>query len=324
MNLSNASLGFTSGGLNRPESVIALSDGRLYVSDKVRGVIRALPAQSETEPVAKPSQDFLPNGIGLLDDGTFLIASVGQSGGLWRLVEPGKVVPYFGSRTALPASSLCFAFPDRKKRIWLALNTQQNPRSLAYSREVSDGMIAVVDEAGDLQIVATNLGFPNEVRVDPTERWLYVTETFAQRLSRFEITAQGTLSKRQTVCQFAGAIWPDGFEFDVNGGVWLTSVVSNRLIQVHQDGTYQIHLEDCALDRQIQAAENFRLNQFGAADMALGEDGKLKNISSLAFGGEDLMTIYLGSLAGVDLPVWHSPVRGCEPRHWNVAATVLD
>jgi hypothetical protein len=44
---------------------------------------------------------------------------------------------------------------------------------------------------------------------------------------------------------------------------------------------------------------------------------KLANISSLAFAGEDLRTVYLGVLAGDRLPSFQSPVAGLPMVHWN-------
>jgi hypothetical protein len=42
----------------------------------------------------------------------------------------------------------------------------------------------------------------------------------------------------------------------------------------------------------------------------------LRNISSLAFGGPDLRTAYLGCLLGDTLAHFRSPVAGHPPRHW--------
>jgi len=43
----------------------------------------------------------------------------------------------------------------------------------------------------------------------------------------------------------------------------------------------------------------------------------LRNISSLAFGGPDLMTAYLGSLMGSSILTFQSPVAGQKPAHWD-------
>ncbi len=44
---------------------------------------------------------------------------------------------------------------------------------------------------------------------------------------------------------------------------------------------------------------------------------KLKNISSIAFGGPDLRTVFLGCLGGDALATFRSPVAGLAPAHWE-------
>jgi len=43
----------------------------------------------------------------------------------------------------------------------------------------------------------------------------------------------------------------------------------------------------------------------------------LRNISSLAFGGPDLRTAYLGCLLGDRVASFPSPVAGAPPVHWR-------
>ena len=40
-------------------------------------------------------------------------------------------------------------------------------------------------------------------------------------------------------------------------------------------------------------------------------------MASIAFGGPDLKTVYLGSLAGTTLPWFRSPVAGLPLSHWR-------
>ncbi len=57
------------------------------------------------------------------------------------------------------------------------------------------------------------------------------------------------------------------------------------------------------------------------APIALSELGRigngLKNISSLAFGGADLRTAYLGCLLGDAITSFRAPVAGHSPVHWH-------
>ncbi len=49
----------------------------------------------------------------------------------------------------------------------------------------------------------------------------------------------------------------------------------------------------------------------------------MRNISSVAFGGPDLRTCYLG-LFNDGVSTWQAPVAGAEPAHWHFGATVID
>jgi sugar lactone lactonase YvrE len=303
--------------LSRPESVIALADGRLYAGDRERGVVRVDIANSDQPSVAWPADEFVANGIALLGDGTFLIANVGPRGGAWRMTAPGVVEPFLTEEQGLPRSPLNFLYPDEEGNIWLSLCTSLEPRSLAFRHDNADAMIGVVKPGGKMEIVARGLGFSNELRVDPTGRWLYVNETVARRMSRFEILPGPSLGPRQLVCEFGHGTWPDGLEFDDEGGIWLTSVVSNRLIQVDAHGHTTIHLEDCE-DAAINAAEAaFAADRFTFEEISTGRHYSLRNISSVAFGGPDLRTAYLGSLFNTGISVWLARVTGAAALLWH-------
>ena len=44
---------------------------------------------------------------------------------------------------------------------------------------------------------------------------------------------------------------------------------------------------------------------------------KLKNISSIAFGGPDLKTVFLGCLLGNQIVSFKSNISGLKPSHWE-------
>src|SRR3546814_13334157 len=91
----------------------------------------------------------------------------------------------------------------------------------------------------------------------------------ARRLSRWWLTS-GRLGPRETVVEYQDGVFPDGFEFDAEGGVWCASVVSNRVVRVAPDGTQAIVLEDCDPAAVEAAMEHWRAGGFSRADMNLG------------------------------------------------------
>lgn len=316
--------GSAGSGLNRPESVLALKDGRVYASDKAKGVVRVLPEPSRNQNIQLPPPDFVPNGIALLEGGTFLIANVGARGGVWQLVAPGELVPFVKGGHAFPETPLGFVNRDHAGRTWLAFTTASTPRNKAFKKNVADGSIGIIEPSGAIRICAEGLSFPNEVRVHPGGKWLYVTETFDRRLTRFEIGRDAKLINRETVCTFDAGIWPDGFELDVEGNAWVTSVVSNRLVMVRPDGSTEIQFEDCDRSLLDKTEENYQSGQMNWSDIAVGQSAQLGNIASIAFGGPDRLQAYIGSLGRDSLTTWTANVPGVEPAQWNFGPSVID
>jgi hypothetical protein len=119
------------------------------------------------------------------------------------------------------------------------------------------------------------------------------------------------------VATFEKGTFPDGLAFDAEGGVWIASIVSNRLIRVAPDGSQQIILEDADEAHIEWAEEAFHNGTMGRPHLDRCAGKALKNISSVAFGGPDLSTVYLGCLLGDSLACYPSPVPGHPPFHWN-------
>src|SRR5437867_12979114 len=59
------------------------------------------------------------------------------------------------------------------------------------------GKIALVTPDGEAREVADGLAFPNGMIVTPDNATLIVAESFARRLTAFDIAADGTLSNRR-------------------------------------------------------------------------------------------------------------------------------
>lgn len=311
-------------GLNRPECVACTAAGAIWVSHALPhggGGVARLDADGTPHPIVATvgaPADFMPNGWSMAPDGSFLIANLGDSGGAWRLDPDGTCTPLLLKIDGHPMPPVNFVHLDEAGRVWISVSTWRIPRDRALHRDVADGFVVLmdaIDRPDTARIVADGLGYTNEVKVDPTGRWLYVNETMARRLSRFEVTTAG-LGSRRTVVDYIDGIIPDGFEFDIDGGVWCASVMSNRLVRVAADGSQHVVLEDCNETEIAGAMACWREGAFTRAHLMIGAGRRLKNIASVTFGGPDLKTVYCGSLAGEGLVTFWSPVAGVKPPHW--------
>ncbi len=308
-------------GLHRPECVLCTAAGDVYVSDWRGGVSRIRPDGSVTQIGGAASEEAAParpNGIAMQRDGSFLLADI-ERGGVYRLTRDGALHPFLVEVEGRPLPDTNFVMVDRAGGIWVTVSTRHKPRQEAYRANVSDGFIVRQDRRGT-RIVADGLGFTNECQLHPSGGWLYVNETFGRRLSRYPLGADGDLGRRETVTEFGHGTYPDGLAFDVEGGAWITSVVSNRVIRVLPDGSQQVVLEDSDPAHVEEVERAYRAGTMNREHLSAIRSRALKSLSSLAFGGPDRRTAYLGCLLGDRLATFRAPVAGAELSHWNVPA----
>jgi sugar lactone lactonase YvrE len=79
------------------------------------------------------------------------------------------------------------------------------------------GWIDLVAPDGSSRRVADDIQFPNGMVVTPDGSTLVVAESFAGRLSAFDIEDDGSLTKRRV---WADGLAPDGICIDAEGGIW--------------------------------------------------------------------------------------------------------
>ena len=312
-------LQFVGHDLARPECVVTTASGDVFVSDKRGGIMHLIQAGDQRLLAAQGVDGFLPNGFSLLPDRSFAVANIGHLGGAWRLKPDGKLIPEVVEVGGMALPPTNFVHAERQGsglRLWVSVSTRHVPREQAFRRDIADGYIILKDKT-DVRIVADGLGFTNETKVDPSGRWLYVNETIARRLSRFAIRHRGDLGARETVAEFGEGVFPDGFEFDAEGGIWVASVVSNRLLRIAADGRQMVILEDADPGAVARAERHYAEDCLSRADIDGGRDRVLGNLASVTFGRPDLRTVYLGSLFGERLATFRSPIAGAEPPHWR-------
>ena len=79
------------------------------------------------------------------------------------------------------------------------------------------GWIRLIDADGTAHDVAGDIDFPNGMVITPDGSTLVIAESFAGRLSAFDIAGDGSLSNRRT---WADGLGPDGICIDPGGGIW--------------------------------------------------------------------------------------------------------
>lgn len=307
--------------LNRPECALAHRSGLLIVPDWTGrgGVSLIAPDGSTRRLLAGEGQpEIRPNGIALEPGGTILLAHLGDDdGGLFRLLPDGGVEAVMTELDGAPLPPSNFIVSDSADGWWLTVSTRLQPRSLGYRKSADDGFIVHVSPQG-ARIASDGLGYTNECATHPSGDWLYVNETFGRRLSRFPLSPGGRLGARETVTEFGEGVFPDGLAFDAEGGAWITSIVSNRVLRVGPDGSQSVILEDADPQHVANVEAAYQADELDRPHLTEITSKRLRNISNLAFGGHDLRTAYLGCLLGDRVAAFSVPHTGHPLPHWDV------
>jgi streptogramin lyase len=209
-----------------------------------------------------------------------------------------------------------FVLRDSDGGLWVTVSTRVVPRANDYRPDAASGFVVRIDQRG-ARIAADGLGYTNECALSADGAYLYVVETFGRRLARFRVGAAGTLGERRTLHEFGPGDFPDGLALDEAGGIWIASIVSNRVLRLDPDGSCETLIEDCVPAHLAAVETAYRAGTMGRPHLDRAAGRTLRNISSIAFGGPDRRTAYLGCLLGDTVFAFESPHRGLAPPHWR-------
>jgi sugar lactone lactonase YvrE len=107
------------------------------------------------------------------------------------------------------------------------------------------GFLALVDANRQVRQVADGLAFPNGMAVTPDNSTLIVAESYAKRLTAFDVGEDGSLSNRRAWAELGDGV-PDGICIDTEGAVWYADVPNKRCVRVREGGEV---LQTVRLDR---------------------------------------------------------------------------
>jgi sugar lactone lactonase YvrE len=91
---------------------------------------------------------------------------------------------------------------------------------------------------GTPSIAADGLWFPNGMVITPEGDMLVVAETFAHRLTTFDIAVDGSLSNRRIFFEDSD-MYPDGICLDMEGAIWVADPHNNEVVRVLEGGAIQ-------------------------------------------------------------------------------------
>ena len=310
-------LEFIGKDLKRPECVLVDKEGTLHIADWRGGITLIYKNGIQKTILAKANFKLKPNGIALHPEGGWLLTHLGdKDGGVYKLNQNGKLTPYLLEINGAPLPPTNYVHIDNLGRVWITVSTRIVPRILSCKPNFKDGFIILIDDEKP-RIVAEKLGFTNECLIHPVTGELYVNETFSRCLSKFNVSSNGQLIDKKIVTEFGIGEFPDGFAFDSLGGIWVTCIVSNKVIRVTKDGQKQTMIDDSDPIHVAYVEEAYQKSVLERKHLDTIGGKKLKNISSIAFGGPDLKTVFLGCLLGNQIASFKSNISGLKPSHWE-------
>jgi sugar lactone lactonase YvrE len=225
-------------------------DNRLWFSDWGRPEVIAVDLEGTSEVMLKAPS--FPCCVDWLPDGRLLVVS-GREGLLLRQERDGSLVTHADLSTV----------SDPPAGNELVVDGQGNAYvngggfDLMAGEPFAPGVVALVTPDGSARQVAADLAFPNGMLVTGDNATLIVAESYAKRLTAFDIAHDGSLSSRRVWADLGDGV-PDGICLDAEGAVWYGDVPNTRCVRVREGGEV---LQTIELDR-------------GCFACALGGDGK--------------------------------------------------
>jgi sugar lactone lactonase YvrE len=211
-------------------------DDRLWFSDWGTQEIIAVDLEGESEVIVRvPSFPFC---IDFLPDGRLLIVSASDRLLLRR--EPDGPLVTHADLSTLSEHPWNDIVVDGRGNAYIGNIGFDFPEA-----EFAPGTLALVTPDGSARQVADGVAFPNGIVVTPDNSTLIVAESYANRLTAFDITADGSLSNRRMWAELGGGV-PDGICLDAEDAVWYGDVPNKRCVRVREGGEV---LQTIALDR---------------------------------------------------------------------------
>ena len=191
-------------------------ENRLWFSDWGAQEIVTVDLDGNSEIAVQIPFD-LPFCIDWLPDGRLLVVS-GREGRLLRRERDGSLVTH----ADLPG-----------------------PAGMGWNEIVVDGRgnayinggsgIVLLTPGGSVRQVADSIAFPNGMAITPDNLTLLIAESYSNKLSAFDIAADGGLSNRRVWADLGDGV-PDGICIDAEGALWYADVPNKRCVRVREGG----------------------------------------------------------------------------------------
>ena len=207
--------------------------GRLWVADLYAKRVLAVDEDGSEQTFAELPDE--PSGLGWVTNDHLLVALMNER----RIVQVGP-------RGVTGMADLGDVATARLNDLAI----DPSGRAFIGNFGLQGGALIRVDPDGSARVVAGDLLLPNGSVVTPNGRTLIVAESAGQRLTAFDIHADGSLGRRRVWAAFGVpptartlpeileqvTVWPDGIALDSDGAVWVANAFGNEVFRVREGG----------------------------------------------------------------------------------------
>jgi D-xylonolactonase len=224
-----------------------------FVDIKGRHIHRLMVSTGQTQTWKAPDQ---PGFIAPVAEHAFVC---GLPDGLYRFdADSGQFSKLKDVETHLPGNRLNDGCVDATGHLWFG--------SMDDSEQEPSGTLYRVNDDGEVVPQDDDYVITNGPALSPDGRTLYHGDTMRRVVYAFDVSEDGTLSRKRIFATISGDGYPDGMAVDAQGFVWIALFGGWRIERYSPDGK---------LVEQVP---------FPCA-----------NVTKLAFGGDDLQTVYVST-----------------------------
>jgi sugar lactone lactonase YvrE len=208
--------------------------GRLWFSDFHQRRVRSVGWSGDVRVELEP--DDVPSGLGWDPAGHLLVVSMLRRQLVRVVGERTEVVADLSPWTVFGANDMAV---DARGRAYIG----NFGYDFVNGEEPRPTVLVMVDEHGRAgPVTAPELICPNGIVVDEERRRVVVAETFAHRLSAYELHDDGSLGDRSVLAEFDDRVEPDGIAMDDDGEIWIATC-SPAVLRVSEGGSITGRLE---------------------------------------------------------------------------------
>lgn len=217
------------GSQNFPEGITWSTDNILYSSNCYGGwITRISQLGIDTFLVASDSTFGKTNGMIAYNDGALIACDFGI-GAIIKFERNGDREILVDGYKGVPLNRPNDLTLDKNGNLFFT-----DPKS--YSKDNLDGRVFYYDFSNkSLKVVYSDLAFPNGIGISPSDERLYVCESAKSRILSFSIDENNNLQDQQVFIELPGGD-PDGFNFDVNGNMYVAHFGGSAIYVISPNG----------------------------------------------------------------------------------------